>query len=112
MDKQLQEEVAQIYANFCSGLADTNRILILYILSEDDFNVGEITERLNQPQPTVSRHLKVLKERGIVEATRKGQSMVYSLCDHRVIDALNLLRAVIADRLNTQQSLVQNVQAM
>ncbi|MEQ8673978.1 MAG: metalloregulator ArsR/SmtB family transcription factor [Aggregatilineales bacterium] len=111
MDQHLKEEVAELYARFCSGLADTNRILILYILSEHSCNVGEIAEKLCLPQPTVSRHLKILRERGIVLAERAGQSVFYTLSDHRIIDALNLLRSVIADRLETQSTLAQQVQA-
>lgn len=109
MDDHLKEEVAQLYARFCSGLADTNRILILYVLSEHGCSVGEIADKLCLPQPSVSRHLKILRERGIVLAERAGQSVIYTLADHRVIDAINLLRSVIADQLETQSTLAQRV---
>lgn len=110
MDPYLEDEVAQLYAYFCSGFADPHRILILYILSEGDCNVGELVEKLCLPQPTVSHHLKVLKERGIVESERAGQAVIYTLSDFRVIKALNLLRAVIADQLENQGTLAQKLQ--
>jgi ArsR family transcriptional regulator len=90
-------------------LADPNRILILYLLSEGSLNVNALVEKLDIPQPTVSRHLKVLRERGLVSATRDGQSVYYGLVDQRVIDALDLLRTVLADRLAKQATLANEV---
>ncbi|MCK4315789.1 MAG: helix-turn-helix transcriptional regulator [Anaerolineae bacterium] len=50
-------------------------------------------------QPTVSHHLKVLRDRGLVTATREGNAVRYALRDRRIIQALDLLRAVMADVL-------------
>ena len=44
------------------------------------------------PQPTASRHLKLLRERSLVIAERDGTSVYYTLADPRVIDALDILR--------------------
>ncbi len=98
----LQEEDHQLHANLCSGLADPLRILILYALAEKKCHVNELAEDLGVPQPTVSRHLKTLRERGLVDARRDGQYIHYQLADERVIDALDLLRAVMADNLKEQ----------
>src|SRR5258707_5027446 len=102
MDNQLREEIANLHAQICSGLADPNRILLLYTLADCPHNVGELAEALGMPQPTVSRHLKILRERGLVCAEREGQQVVYALGDDRVIQALDLLRAVMAERLENQ----------
>ena len=107
MDPKLREEIAQFHAEICSGLADPNRILLLYTLVERPYNVTELAEVVNLPQPTVSRHLKVLRERGLVIPRRDGQSVFYSLADERVIEALDLLRGLLADRLAGQVSLAR-----
>ena len=57
---------------------------------------------------TTSRHLKVLRERGLVVAERDAQSIYYTLADKRVIEALDLLRAVLNDKLEAQAQLVLN----
>lgn len=98
----LQEEVHQLHAHICSGLADPVRILILYVLAENSSHVSALAENLNIPQPTVSRHLKTLRERGLVFSQRDGQYIHYHLADQRVIAALDLLRAVMADNLKEQ----------
>jgi ArsR family transcriptional regulator len=89
----------------CEGLADPTRILILYALDETPRNVGELAEALRAPQPTISRHLKVLRERGMVLAERMGPTVRYSLADARLIEALDLLRAVLANQLRNQAAL-------
>ena len=110
MDRNLREEVNQLHAHVCSGLADTNRILLLYTLSEHPRNVSELAEMLNTPQPTISRHLKILRERGMVVAHREGQAVVYSLSDPRIIQALDLLRAVMTDNLRNQAALASDIE--
>jgi DNA-binding transcriptional ArsR family regulator len=61
--------------------------------------VSEICDTIDAPQPTVSRHLKVLRDRGLVSAERQGQSVVYAIEDQRIIQALDTLRAVLGDHL-------------
>lgn len=109
MNSNLREEIHRLHAEVCGGLADPNRILILYALAEKPYFVGDLADTLDMPQPTCSRHLKVLRERGMVEAERQGQQIRYSLADTRVIEALDLLRALLADRLSQQAALMTNV---
>jgi ArsR family transcriptional regulator len=108
MDQHLRDEVAQLHAQMCSGLADTNRILIIYALAEHAMSVGMLAEMLNLSQTATSRHLKILREQGIVRAVREGQAVIYSIADNRVVMALDLLRAVMTDHLGNRMSLVMN----
>ena len=58
-------------------------------------------------QPAASRHLKILRDRGLVNAVRQGASVEYHLTDARLIEALNTLRDVLRDRLTYRASLVE-----
>lgn len=109
MDASLREEVNSLHAQICGALADPNRILILYALADQPHRVGDLASTLGLAQPTASRHLKVLRERGLVTAQRNGQAVVYALADARVTQALNLLRAVLADLLQNQSELGRTV---
>ncbi len=99
MNTVLETEVVQLHAQICAGLADPNRILILYELSQSPRNVTELSTNLKMPQPLVSRHLKILRERGMVVTERRGTMVEYRLADKRLIEALDLLRAVLRDSL-------------
>jgi DNA-binding transcriptional ArsR family regulator len=103
--RNIREEVLQLHAHICSGLADPNRILMIYTLADGPKHVNELATALELNQPTVSRHLKVLRDRGIVRATREGQSVYYNLTDRRIIQALDLLRLVMAESMQKQASL-------
>jgi ArsR family transcriptional regulator len=107
----LKQEISQLEADFCSALSDPTRILLLYALSEEPRNVTELTAELGIPQPTTSRHLKILRDRGLVQTTRQGTTIIYSLADERLIQALDLLRAVMRERLAYRASLISVAQA-
>ncbi len=109
MESKLREEIFRLHAEVCGGLADPNRILILYTLADGRHNVSDLAKAIELPQPTVSRHLKILRERGMVLSERDGQSVFYSVTDRRVIQALDLLREVLADALESRSALARTV---
>jgi ArsR family transcriptional regulator len=105
MNSALETEILQLHAEICAGLADPNRIMILYALSHGSRNVTEIFSELDMAQPLVSRHLKVLRERGMVTSEKRGTAVIYSIADQRLIQALDLLRAVMHDNLTKRAEL-------
>jgi len=60
-------------------IAEPNRRAILSLLVSSQQSVGEIERRLRMPQPTVSKHLRVLREAGFVESTVDAQRRLYQL---------------------------------
>lgn len=95
----LPAELTALHAEICAALADPRRILLLYVLSSGLYTVTELSQELGLSQPVNSRHLKILRQKGMVTATRCGSSVQYSLGDERLIEALNLLRATLRDHL-------------
>jgi len=109
MRKELEQEIAQLHAEVCQGIAEPKRILILYELDEGKRNVSELAEALGMSQATVSRHLKVLRNRAMVITEREGVNIYYSLADRRVIQALDLLREVLASILERRKELAEAI---
>jgi len=60
-------------------IAEPSRRAILSLLASSERSVGEIERQLRIPQPTVSKHLRVLREAGFVEATVNAQRRFYRL---------------------------------
>ena len=60
-------------------IAEPNRRAILSLLVSSEQSVGEIERQLHMPQPTVSKHLRVLREAGFVESTVDAQRRLYRL---------------------------------
>lgn len=103
----LTQEVTALHAEMCSALADPSRILMLYALAERPLNVTDLANQVGISQPAASRHLKVLRERGIVRAQRQGANVAYNLEDTRLIQALDLLRQVMRDGISYRASLIE-----
>lgn len=95
----LEKEVELMHCQICSSLADPKRIIILYLLADGPLYVNELVKLMDCPQPTVSRHLAILRERELVNADRNGTSILYSIADQRILDALNLLRGILASQI-------------
>lgn len=106
----LQSEVNELHANICSALADPRRILMLYVLAEKNLNVSDLAAEIGISQPAASRHLKIMREQGLVQPFRNGASVEYRLSDHRLIDALDILRSVLRDRLRNRANLAEVIE--
>ena len=61
------------------ALADPTRREILRSLREGDLSAGDIASRFDMTAPSISHHLNVLKEAGLVQAIRNGRHIIYSL---------------------------------
>ncbi|HUQ81071.1 MAG TPA: metalloregulator ArsR/SmtB family transcription factor [Gemmatimonadaceae bacterium] len=60
-------------------IAEPNRRAILSLLASSERSVGEIEQQLRLPQPSVSKHLRVLRDAGFVEARIEAQRRVYRI---------------------------------
>jgi len=98
------EELETLHYHICQAVGDTKRIMILFALHERPRYVTELATLLDVPQPTVSRHLAILLERGIVTKDRNGAAVVYRLVDDRIVTVMNQMREILAGLLPSQPS--------
>ncbi|MBM3142036.1 MAG: winged helix-turn-helix transcriptional regulator [Chloroflexi bacterium] len=107
MDELDRAAIYRLHAQFCKTLSDANRLLIIAELAKGEVSVNEIAQRLQLRQANVSKHLGLMRERGLVVARREGATIYYSLSDPRIIEAIKLLKEVQADQIEKQYSLAQ-----
>lgn len=105
IDALLRQELDELVASMCKALNDPKRLLLLYALRFGSHTVSELCQVIEAPQSNTSQHLAVLRDRGLVEAERQGNNVVYSLRHPKVIDAIDLLRSVMSDELDRQRAL-------
>lgn len=96
LDPALRAELHELTGSLCKALNDPKRLMVLYALAERPRSVGELCAMLETTQPNVSQHLAMLRERGIVETARQGNSIHYSLRYPRLLEAIDLLREIMA----------------
>jgi DNA-binding transcriptional ArsR family regulator len=87
MKNRKYEEAAEIL----KALAHPTRLKMVTGLMKDECSVAEIQKALRLPQSTISQHLRVLRERGIIRARKDGTRRCYSVIDGR---AKSIVRAV------------------
>lgn len=111
LDPHLRAELEELHARICKALNDPKRLLLIYALGESPRTVSELCKLLDAPQTNISQHLGVLRDRGVVDAERRGNSVQYSLRHAKVLEAIDLLREVMADEFERQHALRQPMSA-
>jgi DNA-binding transcriptional ArsR family regulator len=71
-------------------LGDANRLRIIRFIGAGERSVNEIVSATGLSQPLVSHHLRVLRERQVLEPRRQGPFVLYAVKDHRLLDALGI----------------------
>lgn len=89
---------------FAKALADETRQKIMGLVCCKWLSVTEIVEKLNVTQPTVSHHLAILKEAGLVQAREEGKQTFYSLNQERLADCCGTLVLNFAPETETARA--------
>lgn len=94
MEKQKYVEKAEIF----KVLSDSNRLQIIDMLSCGEMCVCKILEKFNITQPTLSHHLKVLSDSGIVTSRKEANWMYYKLNDKKMKEITEFLQFISNDK--------------
>ena len=87
------EDKAKEVAELLKVLANENRLMLFCCLMERPMTVGELAKRLpGISQSALSQHLTLLKAHKILESSKSGQNVTYSVADHRVDEVINVLK--------------------
>lgn len=87
----MDDKTVEFKARIFKVLGDANRMRILELLRGGERCQCEIVPLLGQSQPTVSRHLRLLEEAGLIESRRDGNRMMYQATDELVYGILDAL---------------------
>jgi len=81
---------------FFQTLADANRLRIIKAIGQERLSVSEIVVATSLSQPLVSHHLRVMREKGILETQREGPFIYHRLKKARLLDVLGLCAEIAA----------------
>ena len=93
VDTSELRENAVVAAEFLKTLSNVSRLIMLCQLAEGEKSVSELTELLDERQPTVSQQLARLRAEKLVQARREGQQVFYSLASEEVRSLILALHA-------------------
>lgn len=93
------DELYERHAEFCKTFSNPKRLRILHLLKDGEYSVSEISNETDISQPTVSQHLRKMRDQGVVTKREAGLNNYYSISDERIVDGMNTMREVLLDRL-------------
>jgi ArsR family transcriptional regulator len=93
-------------AKIFNALSDPVRLDIIEFLRDGEKCVCEIIPHVNLIQPVVSRHLKILKDCGIIRSRKDGNKRLYTITDHRIFQITDAITPELVDML-TEKILAQ-----
>ena len=95
--------------NITRALADENRVRALLALRRGELCVCQITELFGLAPSTVSRHLSILFQAGLVESRTEGRAALHRLAFREIKDACGMIRTVLAARLERGSELAKSL---
>ncbi len=98
------DHIIESYAERLKVCGHPIRLKILCLIEKQDACVTDLWTCLNQPQPVVSQHLAVLKEKGIVHSEIQGNRRIYSIADPFIKSIIENFGKAAAVELQTRQS--------
>ncbi len=78
--RNIAEEQAELH----QILSNSSRLLILHSLVQQEMSVGEIAEQIGASLQNTSQHLRLMKDKDVLEARRDGQTIFYQIADSEV----------------------------
>ena len=94
---------------FAKAIADETRQKIMRLVCCDSLSVSEIVEKLDVSQPTVSHHLAILRDTGLVTIREEGKQTFYSLNQENIAVCCGQLMIKFAPETTTTELLVKNI---
>ena len=102
-------ELFKLKAELCKTFADPKRLIIMNELRDGEKTVGNLSQMLGAPQAVVSRHLAVLRNRGVVQPRREGKNIYYSLTDPKIGEACDLVHQVLLNQMEKNKELADRL---
>ena len=93
--------------DFAKALADETRQKIMRLCCCEWISVNDIVAKLDVSQPTVSHHLAILRDAGLVSVREEGRQTFYTLNQNKVVDCCGLLMTAFAPEQKATQQMIK-----
>ena len=99
------KRIFQLHAELCKTLANPIRLEILSLLRDGKKSVTELAVLSGCRQATVSQHLAVLRQRGVVSTRREGINVYYDVANPKITKACNIIREVLFEYISNMNEI-------
>jgi DNA-binding transcriptional ArsR family regulator len=105
----MQELAYKIKADFLKALSHPVRLQIVELLKSGEKNVGSIIKALSIQQSSLSRHLTVLREAGILKSRQQGTVIYYNIEDHDIFHVLRPIAEMLRKKLKKTEAVLSSL---
>lgn len=105
----MEELAYKIKADFLKALAHPVRLQVIELLKDGEKNVGAIVKSLGVPQSSLSRHLLVLREGGILKSRQQGTVIYYDIEDRDTFSVLRPIAEMLRKKLKKTEAVLSSL---
>ena len=96
-------ELYKLKAELCKTFAEPRRLIIIQELRDGEKSVSDLQAAMDIPQSTVSRHLAILRDKGVVQARRDGTNIYYRLTNLKICEACDIVHEILIHQINNNR---------
>ncbi len=96
----------EAWSEILKALANPIRLFIIEELQKEEKSVSDFNELLHIDISTISRHLSILKNTGVIDSEKKGTKVIYRLKIPCVVNFLTCVQSVLKEKIEEQQKLI------
>ena len=104
----MQIDLYKLHANICKTLAHPKRLQIIYLIGNKECSASALLKELEISKANLSQHMKLLSEKGVVIAEKRGLQVIYKLSDEKITKACNLMREVLVNKIKAESKVFVN----
>ena len=105
----MNKQIYQLHAQVCKALAHGIRIEIIDLLQDKEMGFGEIFEKTGIAKSSLSQHLSVMVEKGILIQRKEGLNSYYRVSTDKVSKACQLMREVLIEKLEKSTEILKKI---
>ncbi len=105
----MDKHIYQLHAQVCKALAHGIRIEIIDLLQDKEMGFGEIFEKTGIAKSSLSQHLSVMVENGILNQRKEGLNSYYRVSTDKVSKACQLMREVLIEKLEKSTEILKKI---
>ena len=110
MDDHEARVLFERHAEMCKVFSNASRLMILHILREREMTVAAIAESLGVALGTVSPHLLMMKQRGVLLSLKQGNQVFYHLANPKMLLAFDLIREILHEQMQREILLAKRLE--
>ncbi len=101
--------IYQLHAEVCKALAHSIRIEIIDLLQDKEMGFGEISDKTGVAKSSLSQHLSLMVEKGILIQRKEGLNSFYKVSTDKVSKACQLMREVLTEKLKKSTEILKKI---